>query len=134
MFFENFYVYLNKNIIMKHFFKDPLFQTLDGVFESIGSIISPQTRTSKTDKNYHLSMSVPGLTKDDLDIVINDGLLTVSYDRSDKSLFVEGFKKSFKIPEDVNLDEIGATVMNGVLEVTLPITKVKSTERKVNIK
>lgn len=119
---------------MKHFFKDPLFQTLDGVFEGIGSIISPQTRISKTDKNYHLSVAVPGLTKDDLDIVINDGLLTVSYDRRDKSLFVEGFKKTYKIPEDVSLDEIGATVTNGVLEVTLPITKVKSTERKVNIK
>lgn len=119
---------------MRQLFKDPLFQTLDGVFESIGSFISPQTRINRTEESYLLSLAIPGLTKDDIIIVITDGLLNISFDRNEITLFVEGFKRSFKIPENVNIDEIDASVTNGVLNVILPITLVKPTERKVNIK
>ena len=119
---------------MKNYFKDPFFQALDGVFENFGSIITPQTRINKTDDDYVISIALPGLTKDDINIVIVDGLLNVSYEKSEKSTFIETFKKSYRIPEKVNIDEIDAKVLNGVLEVTLPITKIKtSTERKVNI-
>jgi len=118
-------------------FKDPLFDVFDKVFETsyIGSSV-PQTSISKNETEYKLLMSVPGLTKEDIKITIKDGTITISFEKQEKvekTYFVNNFKKSYTLPEDVKEKDIEGKVENGVLELKLPIDKKKTIERLVSL-
>ena len=117
-------------------FKDPFFQGFDDVFETAKFLRTPETKVNKSETEYNISVSVPGLTKDDLKITTKDGILKISFDKSegDKTHhFVGSFVKSYNIPEDVKERDIEGKVENGVLELTLPIDKKKSIERLISL-
>ena len=116
-------------------FKDPLFAGFDKAFES-KFLSTPETNVSKTDTEYQVSLSVPGLTKDDLKISIKEGILKISYDKAEgdeKNYFVGNFVKSYRIPDDVREKDIEGKVENGVLRLTLPLDKKKLTERLISL-
>jgi HSP20 family protein len=118
-------------------FKDPFFDVFDKVFEpSYVSSTTPQINISKNENNYKLLMSVPGLTKEDVKITTKEGILTISFDKeekTDKTYFVSTFKKSYTIPEDVREKDIEGRVENGILELLLPIDRKKSVERLISL-
>jgi HSP20 family protein len=117
-------------------FKDPFFETFDKVFENSRFLSAPQTSIKKSDNDYKLFISVPGLTKEDLKITTKDGILKISFERNEKSedtYFVSNFVKSYNIPEDVKEKDIEGRVENGVLYLTLPIDKKKSLERLISL-
>jgi HSP20 family protein len=116
-------------------FKDPLFNTLDTFFETPRTNNTP--KISKTDEDYQIHLAVPGLTKDDLTISTKEGMITISYKReeSDDKLysFISSFRKSYYIPDDVDEKHITGSVENGVLEIILPKSKKKSSERLISL-
>lgn len=117
-------------------FNDPFFKTLDTVFEGSRIQRLPETKVSKGDSEYSVSMSVPGLTKEDLKISIKEGVLKISYEKEEKDEkyhFVESFSKQYRIPDDVKEKDIEGKVENGVLTLTLPIDKKKSLERLISL-
>lgn len=117
-------------------FKDPLFTNFDKIFETARFTTTPQTSVHRTDNEYNLYVSVPGLTKDDLKILTKDGVLKITYEKeenNEKSYFVSSFSKSYVIPEDVKEKDIEGKVENGVLEIKLPIDKKKSLERYISL-
>lgn len=117
-------------------FNDPFFKTLDTVFEGGRVQRLPETKVSKGDSEYSVSMSVPGLTKEDLKISIKEGILKISYEKEEKDEkyhFVESFSKQYRIPDDVKEKDIEGRVENGVLTLTLPIDKKKSLERLISL-
>lgn len=117
-------------------FNDPFFKTLDTVFEGSKFQRLPETKVSKNDSAYVVSMSVPGLTKEDLKISIKEGVLKISYEKDEKEenyRFVESFSKQYRIPDDVKDKDIEGKVENGVLTITLPIDKKKSLERLISL-
>jgi HSP20 family protein len=83
------------------------------------------------DDSLVLRADLPGMTEDDLDIEIKDGVLTVSgerkAEREDKG---EGyyraerafgsFSRSLTLPEGVDADQVSASFDKGVLEVKIP--------------
>lgn len=123
---------------MIRLFNDPFFNTLDSVFESVNNVVTkPKSIVDKTDNGYSLVMSVPGLTKEDLKIVIKDRKLTISYEnekKSDDSYFVEKFSKSYFLSDDIIEKKIEAEVKNGILKISLPTKDPESTEKVVDIK
>jgi HSP20 family protein len=122
-----------KNIkTMITLFKDPFFTG----FDTNRFLSTPETNISKSETEYSVSISVPGLTKDDLKISTKEGILKIIYEKeeSDKTHhFVESFVKSYNIPDDVKEKDIVGKVENGVLELTLPIDKKKSLERLISL-
>jgi HSP20 family molecular chaperone IbpA len=117
-------------------FKDPFFDVMGKVFETSGGTINPQTRIRKTDGEYKLLLSVPGLTKDDLKISTKDGILKISFEKqpNDGDLnFIDGFTKIYTIPDEVREKDILGRVENGVLEIRLPIDKKKNIERLISL-
>ena len=117
-------------------FKDPFFQGFDSVFETSKYLKSPETRIRKTETEYVVLLSVPGLTKEDLKIYTKEGILKISFEKeeSDDSVyFTSSFVKSYNIPDDVKEKDIVGKVENGVLELTLPIDKKKSIERQISL-
>lgn len=88
------------------------------------------------DTHFLISMDVPGVPKEDINIVCKDGVLSISGHR--KTEFKEGdyversygqFKKSLSIPEGVNEDDIMAHYENGILNLLVPKAKEKETKK-----
>jgi HSP20 family protein len=117
-------------------FKDPFFQGFESVFETSKYLKSPETRIRKTETEYVVLMSVPGLTKEDLKISTKEGILKISFEKEESDVsnyFTSSFVKSYNIPDDVKEKDIVGKVENGILELTLPIDKKKSIERQISL-
>lgn len=71
---------------------------------------------------FVLSIEMPGFGVEEIDVSWYDGRLNVAAEREDD---VRGTKKTFhrtfRLPKEIDPDEIDATYENGVLEVRLPI-------------
>jgi HSP20 family protein len=98
----------------------------------------PNIELSETDKALVVSAELPGLTQNDVEVNISQGVLTLRgekrAERSDSGrYFSERFYGSFerRIPLDGVLeDKVEATFRDGVLTITLP----KSDEARSDIK
>jgi len=98
----------------------------------------PRLEVSETDKAMTVSAELPGLSEDDVQVEIANGVLSIrgekKAERSDGSKFVsERYYGSFErqIPlEGVEDDKAKANFKNGVLTVTLP----KSEQSRSNVK
>jgi HSP20 family protein len=91
----------------------------------------------ETEDHLILRADLPGLERDDVNIEVKDGVLTVSgerksehEERADGFYRVErafgSFSRSMALPDNVNADGIAADFDKGVLEVRIP----KPEERK----
>lgn len=119
---------------MIRLFNDPFFNTLGSVFESVNNAVTkPSSVIDKTDNGYKLTMLVPGLTKDDLKIIIKDRKLTIKHESEDNN-FIDKFSKSYFLSDDIIDKKIVAEVKNGILIVDLPINDLESTENVIVIK
>ncbi len=89
-------------------FKDPFFRG----FDTKGFLSTPETNIEKTETEYKVSISVPGLTKDDLKIMTKEGILKISYEKQEGengNYFVGSFVKSYNIPDDVTSAALAAS-------------------------
>ena len=82
------------------------------------------------DDHYLLSMDVPGVTKEDINIEVADSRLKISGERRDlfeeEGCTQEGygrFERAFGLHSDIDTTGIAAHCENGVLTVALPKTK-----------
>lgn len=96
---------------------------------------APQMNIKENDASYEMEFSVPGLTKDDLNISIdqNDNLVvemtkkTENEEKDDKNehylrheFTSSQFKEIMALPENIYKDKIDAKVENGILKISLP--------------
>lgn len=96
---------------------------------------APQMNIKENDASYEMEFSVPGLTKDDLNISIdqNDNLVvemtkkTENEEKDDKNehylrheFTSSQFKEIMTLPENIYKDKIDAKVENGILKISLP--------------
>jgi HSP20 family protein len=97
----------------------------------------PSMDLVETDNHLVLKADLPGLDRDDVNIEVKDGVLTVSgerraehEERQDGYYRMErafgGFSRSMSLPENVDADRISASFDKGVLEIRIP----KPEERK----
>jgi HSP20 family protein len=75
--------------------------------------------------NTYVRAALPGVSRDDINVEITDGYLTLSAARKsaegdDKSAESFSFSRAVSVPDEVQTDKINATYENGVLTVTLP--------------
>jgi HSP20 family protein len=96
-----------------------------------GAAFTPAADVLVRDGDMLLSMDVPGLTADDLEIEFVDGYLTVrgerrrpDVDEGTQWMHTERafgrFERAIALPEGVDPEGITATVDNGVLSLTVP--------------
>ncbi|AYF43934.1 MULTISPECIES: Hsp20/alpha crystallin family protein [Halobacteriovorax] len=84
----------------------------------------------ETDNAYLLSVDMPGVKKEDLNIQVDNGLVTIEATR--KTLFENGggetrrISRSITVPQTINRDEVQAQMQDGILYLALP----KSAENK----
>ena len=111
----------------------------------LADYFSPSADAAADDDAYQIEIELPGVKQDDIDISLNDNVLTVKgekrSEREEKTkeyFFSErlygAFQRSFKLPNDVSVDGISADFSDGVLKITLPkLGEAAQKARKIKI-
>ncbi len=110
----------------------------DDVFRGFGvpslggfdrSLAWPSLELGETDKEVRITAELPGLDEKDVDITVEEGVLTL---RGEKKAEVEDkdrgytersygrFERRIGLPRGIERDRATATFRNGVLTITLP--------------
>lgn len=98
-----------------------------------------KTDIRETENSFELEISVPGFKKENLQVELKDGYLTVSgstsanNDETDKATgkyirrerFYGSCSRSFYVGEEVKQEDIKAKYENGVLSVSVPKKEAK---------
>lgn len=96
-----------------------------------GRSIMPAVNIKEKEKEFELELSVPGRSKEDFVIEVDQDVLTISSKVQDEKETVEegftrrefsisSFKRAFTLPESVATDKIDASYENGILKFNLP--------------
>jgi HSP20 family protein len=105
-----------------------------------GDIMTPLADVRETDDAVVVTMDLPGVDKQDVDITITDDELRVAAERKTETEVSEKdyhkqertyrmFERMVKLPVAVKIDEATAKLADGVLEVTLPKEIITSRKR-----
>ncbi|MBN2103136.1 Hsp20/alpha crystallin family protein [bacterium] len=103
-------------------------------FENSDSVWQPTVDIAESENNYELIAEIPGLSKNDIHIALEDGYLKLSGERKQeketknknyhRTERVYGkFERSFRLPKEVNAEAIKADYKNGVLKIEIPKTE-----------
>ncbi len=105
----------------------------------------PQLDISGDEKNYEVTLDVPGFTESDINIEVNGDALTITGKKEDKNETKDkqfyrierhygSFKRTLSLPEDVNVDEVNAKLKDGILTLSMPRSeKLKKDVRRIDI-
>ena len=101
-------------------------------------------RIEEDEKHYIIEMDMPGVKKEDLEIGIKENILSISAKRKKtvkaengeaKEEVIARYEQSFNIStKGIDVENIEANLVNGVLIVTLPKKEELKYEKKIEIK
>ena len=118
----------------------------DRLISNDGINLFPATNIKETSDDYHISLELPGIDKEELKVSIENNILTVSAEKNcDKTNdeatyhFLERrfgtFKRSIPVPGRVKTNGIDARYEDGVLNIRVPkAEKVKPKQISVQVK
>ena len=91
---------------------------------------SPALDLYETGDHLTAIVELPGMRKEDIDISLHDGTLTISGERKHENSngetaqrterYVGTFRRSIALPNRVDANKVSATYQDGILRVTLP--------------
>lgn len=95
---------------------------------------SPAVDLYEDKDNFIVRAELPGMKRQDIEISLHEGALTISGERKSAEKFEEGevhrterffgkFHRSFTLPKAVDGDKVKAAYKDGILTVTLPKTE-----------
>jgi len=96
----------------------------------------PVANISETENEYLIKAELPEVSKDDVEVLVNDGIITIKGERRMENAeesetqhriesFYGSFARSFSLPADVDENAIQAESKDGVLKVHLPKAEVE---------
>ena len=108
-----------------------LFNSDASDFASEGTDFSPRMDMKESEDAYTVKLTMPGIDKNDIDISVSDGVLTVKGEtkeeaEDEKSTYLVrehkhySYYRSVRLPSEVVADKAEAEYKNGVLKLTLP--------------
>ena len=114
---------------LNSFFEKPFWSSL-GRADQLFTGWSPALDLYESGDNLIAVIELPGMRKEDIDISLHDGTLTISGERKRESTngekaqrterYVGTFRRSITLPTGVDAGKVGATYQDGILKVILP--------------
>lgn len=100
--------------------------------------VDSRTNVVDDEKAFILEVAIPGLSKEDVHVKVEDGILHISAEKKEeeeKNYLRRNFSsfkldKSYKLSNEIKVEAISAEVKNGILLVILP--KIEKEEPKVH--
>ena len=115
--------------------KDPLYG------KNVSRLMKTDVR--ETEKTYELDIDLPGFKKDEIQIELKDGYLTVSAEKGldedeedkkgkyiRKERYAGAMSRSFYVGEGVTQEDIKAKYEDGILRLSVPKKEAKAVENK----
>ncbi|MFI5188551.1 MAG: Hsp20/alpha crystallin family protein, partial [Chitinophagales bacterium] len=128
---------------MEKFFNAPL----DEFFNFGKAMNIPAVNIAETDKEFKLTMAIPGLEKSDFKIESVENMLTISAEKENEKEEKTGrynrreynynsWSRTFTLPEYVDAGHIEANYEKGELKILLPKTEVAKPRKvkTINVK
>lgn len=105
---------------------------------------APSVDISETGQEYLIRAALPAVKKEDVEVTVENGMLTLSGERCQKEehkdekfhkveTFYGNFSRSFALPDATNATAISAESKDGVLTIHVPKTKTE-TKKPTTIK
>jgi HSP20 family protein len=106
--------------------------------------LSVKVDVTKTDDTYAVKAEMPGVKKEDINVSIEGGQITISGEvkkekeekKGEEVIRSERYygkvSRSFTLPQDIDEAKAKANYADGVLQLTLP-TKAKTTGKKITV-
>ncbi len=130
--------------LLDRFFPSSLLRSFGFRAPALRSFREMETRIPRIDivdheKEVKVKAEIPGFNKDEVEITLNDGLLTIQGQKKEENEAEEGdmvrseinwntFSRSLRLPTEVKADEAKAKFKNGILEIDIP--KIQATSRQ----
>jgi len=103
--------------------------------------IAPATEASAQDDAYRIVVELPGVTEDDVDVSVQDGVVRIrgekrtSHEEKGETWFFSerqfgSFARSFRLPPDADEDAVEAELADGVLTLVVPKRAEPEPEKK----
>jgi HSP20 family protein len=117
--------------------RDPFFPSVGVLDDLLGRSLwlagngaqtwSPPVDVRESEEHYHVLVDLPGVDPDAVTVEVEDGVLTIAGERPQ----LEGgvfrlerpygrFRRSLRLPEGCDVDQVVADFRNGVLELRVP--------------
>jgi len=104
----------------------------------------PAVNIHENEKQFTLELAAPGLKKDDFKINIENQVLTISKEVTEKKEEVKdnftrrefaynSFSRSFKVPKTILVNKIKADYKDGILSIALPKDEKITLTREISI-
>ncbi len=123
---------------------DDFFESFLDSFNTMSNVNwSPSVDLEETKNDYIIHAELPGMNKKDIDIAVENDVLTISGEKKERVQTKESncliseiasgnFSRSFRLPAQINADKIEAKWDNGLLIVKIPKSDVAKA-RKIEI-
>ena len=109
------------------------------------STTNPAVNIIERETQFDIELAVPGMQKDNFEIEMEEGILSITANQeeekaSEKEKFTRrefsynSFRRSFNVPDSVDLSKIDANYSEGVLHISLPKRKEALPQPKKLIK
>jgi HSP20 family protein len=125
---------------------DRLFEDFTRGFGGQGNLL-PSMDVTETDKEIEIAAELPGLERNDVDISVEDNVLTIrgekkiereekddknkNYRLAERSYGV--FYRAIELPNGIDPSKVQATMSNGVLKIKIP-KPARSEAKKIDVK
>ena len=114
--------------IIDEFFNDAVATRQEG--------FSPRIDISENEKQFLIDVALPGVNKDDIDVNLENGRLTISGERKFESedkgkqyhrveSHYGSFTRTFQLPDNVDDNSISASYKDGILEISIDKSEEK---------
>lgn len=128
-------------------FDDPWTFRFGALPAATAATFAPKVDVFEKDNRLVTRVDLPGVKKEDVSVEVSDGLLTLTGERKTETeekndnvyrseCQYGSFYRSVPLPEGVKPEDVKATFVNGVLEVSVPLPAVaaKPAATKIEVK
>jgi HSP20 family protein len=101
------------------------------------SAINPASGTYRYEEknSFRLRLDLPGFTREEIAICLENRILTIIAESGREDAFLSDLERTYKLPKNINPDDINAKLENGVLDLNLKkLTDQEPSVRKINIR
>jgi len=110
------------------------------------SRLQPTTDIAETDKEYEVTVELPGIDEKDVEVTLANGVLSIKgekkFEREEKKKdyylserSYGSFQRSIRVPDGVDAEKVSAAFNKGVLTLKLPkLPEAQSTTKKIVVK
>jgi HSP20 family protein len=107
-------------------------------------LMAPKLDVSETDKEVQVTVELPGMTEQDLDVELMEDRLKIRGEKKDERETKEhnfhrtersfgAFERVIALPTKVHREGVQATFKNGVLSVVLPKAEPSRVQQKITV-